>query len=249
MLQLILLWTPSLLCGLHAVRSGRAQPWLWILVIAPGIGPLIYVFAILVPEWMGGRTARKLGGVAQKALDPERDYRAAKLALEDAETVGNRMRLAQAAAALGRWPEAEAAWDQCVIGQFKDDPVVLLGHANALLELGRYEEALKRLESLSALGKENDTGPVALAYARAYEGLGRNNDADAPFRFAADRIPGLEAACRYAAFLANTGKSEEARIALGEIERRYQKINPQLRVLDRQWRDMAAKAVAAAKPV
>lgn len=249
MLELILLWTPSLLCGLHAARTGRAQPWLWILVIAPGIGPLIYLFAVLIPEWTGGRTARKLGGAAQKALDPERDYRAAKAALEDAETVGNRMRLAQAAAALGRWPEAEAAWAQCVTGQFKDDPVVLLGHANALIELGRHEEALKRLETLSALGAENDTGPVALAYARAYEALGRNEEADAPFRFAADRIPGLEAACRYAAFLARTGKVEEARIALAEIERRFQKINPELRRLDRPWRDMAAKAVAAAKSV
>ncbi|MBT9445256.1 MAG: hypothetical protein IV086_06120 [Hyphomonadaceae bacterium] len=244
MLYMILLYAPSLLCGIHAVRSGRAQTWLWILVIAPGLGPLIYVFSVLVPEWMGGRTARKLGGVAQKALDPERDYRAAKLALEDAETVGNRMRLAQAAAALGRWPEAETAWAQCVIGQFADDPVVLLGHANALLELGRFDEALKRLEALSALGKENDTGPVALAYARAYEGLGRNNEADPPFRFAADRIPGLEAACRYAAFLAKTGKQEEAQLALAEIERRFQKINPQLRNLDRPWREMAAKAVA-----
>lgn len=243
MLYLILLWTPSLLCGLHAVRSGRAQMWLWILVIAPGIGPLIYVFAVLVPEWMGGRTARKLGGAAQKALDPERDYRTAKQALDDAETVGNRMRLAQAAAALGRWPEAEAAWAQCVIGQFADDPVVLLGHANALLELGRFEEALKRLESLSALGKENDTGPVALAYGRAYEGLGRNDEADAPYRFAADRIPGLEAACRYAAFLAKTGKKADAEVALAEIDRRFQKINPELRRLDRTWVDMAAKAV------
>lgn len=247
MLGYLLLYLPSLLCGIHAVRSGRVQPWLWILVIGGPLGATIYVVAVIVPEWMGGRTARKLGGAAQKALDPERDYRAAKLALEDAETVGNRMRLAQAAAALGRWPEAESAWSQCVTGQFADDPVVLLGHANALLELGHYDQALKRLESLSALGKENDTGPVALAYARAYEGLGRNAEADAPFRFAADRIPGLEAACRYAAFLANTGKTEEARIALGEIERRFQKINPQLRGLDRQWRDMAVKAVAAAK--
>jgi hypothetical protein len=246
MLGIILLYLPSLVCGVHAIRSGRGQMWLWVLVIAPGIGPLIYLFAVLIPEWMGGRTARTLGTVAQKALDPERDYRAAKAALEDAETVGNRMRLAQAAAALGRWDEAEAAWAQCVTGQFKDDPVVLLGHANALLELDRPAEALKRLEALSTLGKENDTGPVALAYARAYEALGRPDEADAPFRFAADRIPGLEAACRYAAFLAKTGKKAEAEIALAEIERRFQKINPQLRNLDRHWRDMAAKAVREA---
>jgi hypothetical protein len=245
MLGLILAYVPSLICGVHAMRTGRGQMWLWILVIAPVLGPLIYLFAVLIPEWMGGRTARKISGAAQKALDPERNYRAAKAALEDAETVGNRMRLAQAAAALGRWEEAEAAWALCVTGQFKDDPVVLLGHANALLELNRPAEALQRLEALSALGKENDTGPVALAYGRAYEAMGRLDEADAPYRFAADRVPGLEAACRYAAYLARAGKQGEAELALGEIERRYQKINPELRRLDRQWMDMATKAVRA----
>lgn len=241
----LLAYLPSLLCGIHAVRSGRAQTWLWILVIAPLLGPAIYVFSVLVPEWMGGPTARRAGQAVRAALDPERDYRAAKLALEDAETVGNRMRLAQAAAALGRWEEAERAWAQCVAGQFADDPVVLLGHANALLELGRFEDALKRLEALSQLGSDNDTPPVALAYARTYEGLGRHAEAEAPYRFAADRTPGLEAACRYAAFLARTGRQGDAEIAMAEIERRFAKVNPQLRGMDRPWVDMAAKAVGA----
>lgn len=242
---LILSYVPSLLCGLHAVRSGRAQTWLWILVIGGPLGATIYVFAVLVPEWMGGRTARNISATARAVLDPERDYRAAKAALEDADTVGGRMRLAQAAAALGRWEEAETAWASCVVGQFADDPVVLLGHANALIELGRFPEALKRLEQLSTLGKENDTPPVALAYARTFEGLGRVTDADAPFRFAAERLPGLEAACRYAAFLARTGRSDDARAALSDIERRFAKVNPQLRGIDRPWVDMAARAVGA----
>lgn len=242
---LILSYVPSLLCGLHAVRSGRAQTWLWILVIGGPLGATIYVFAVLVPEWMGGRTARNISATARAVLDPERDYRAAKAALEDADTVGGRMRLAQAAAALGRWEEAETAWASCVVGQFADDPVVLLGHANALIELGRFPEALKRLEQLSTQGKENDTAPVALAYARTFEGLGRVTDADAPFKFAAERLPGLEAACRYAAFLARTGRGEDARAALTDIERRFAKVNPQLRGIDRPWVDMAAKAVGA----
>lgn len=245
MILLFASYVPSLLCGIHAVRTGRAQTWLWILVIAPLLGPAIYVFSVLMPEWMGGPTARKIGQTARAVLDPERDYRAARLALEDAETIGNRMRLAQAAAALGRWEESEAEWAKCVVGQFADDPVVLLGHANVLIELGRFEEALKRLEALSQQGADRDTAPVALAYARAYEGLGRNAEAEAPYRFAADRFPGLEAACRYAAFLARTGRKGDAEIALAEIERRFAKVNPQLRPLDRPWVDMAAKAVAA----
>lgn len=244
MVLLLLSYLPSLLCGIHAVRSGRAQTWLWILVIGGPLGATIYVFAVLVPEWMGGPTARKLRQAAQATLDPERDYRAAKLALEDAETIGNRMRLAQAAAALGKWEEAEREWAQCVVGQFADDPIVLLGHANALIELQRFEDALKRLEALSQQGADRDTAPVALAYARAYEGLGRNSEAEAPYRFAADRLPGLEAACRYAVFLARTGRQSDAEIALGEIRRRFAKVNPQLRPLDRAWVEMATKAVA-----
>ena len=247
MLYLILSYLPSVLCGIHAVRSGRVQPWLWILVIGGPLGAAIYVFAVLVPEWMGGRTARKIGQTARAVLDPERDYRAARAALADAQTVGNRMRLAQAAATLGRWSEAEAAWAECVVGQFADDPVVLLGHANALIELGRFAEALKRLEALSALGKETDTAPAALAYARAYEGLGRNSEADAPYRFAAGRLPGLEAACRYTAFMARTGRKADAEVALADVERRFQKVNPQLRNLDRPWVDMASKAVSTAR--
>jgi hypothetical protein len=241
----LLAYIPSLLCGIHAVRTGRAQMWLWILVIAPLLGPAIYVFAVLVPEWAGGPTARKFGQTARAVLDPERDYRVAKLALEDAETVGNRMRLAQAAAALGRWEEAEREWARCVVGQFADDPVVLLGHAHALIELGRFEEALKRLEALSQLGEDNDTPPVALAYARAYEGLGRHAEAEPPYRFAADRTPSLEAACRYAAFLARIGRKEDAQTALAEIERRFAKVNPRLRAIDRPWVEMAARSVGA----
>lgn len=244
MLELLILqYVPSLLCGIHAVRTGRAQTWLWILVIGGILGATIYVFAVLVPEWMSGRTARALGATARSVLDPERDYRAAKLALDDADTVGNRMRLAQAAAALGRWEEAERAWADCVVGQFADDPVVLLGHANALLELGRFDEALKRLEALSQLGQDQDTAPVALAYARAFEGLNRPADAEPPYRFAAGRMPGLEAACRYAVFLARSGRQADARAALADIERRFSKVNPQLRGIDRPWVDMATRAV------
>src|SRR5574338_1421967 len=193
MLYLILTWLPSLLCGIHAVRSGQQMYWLWILVIGGPLGAAIYFFAVIVPEFAGGRTARGVGRAAQQALDPERDYRNAKHALDDTPTLGNRMRLATASEALGRWTEAEALWAGAVDGHGAEDPAVLMGHARALLELGRWDEALKRLEQLKKLGREGETPQVALAFARAYEGLGRNDEADAAYRFAADRVPGLEA--------------------------------------------------------
>jgi hypothetical protein len=118
-----------------------------------------------------------------------------------------------------------------------------MGHAQALLETERFQEALDRLEALEKLGKDGHTPAAALAFARAYEGLGRGAEADGPYRYAADRMPGLEAAGRYVAFLAKSGRTGDAEIGMGEIERRLGKINPALRAAERPWRDMAAKAL------
>ncbi len=244
MLYFIMLYLPSLLCGFHVVRTGREMFWLWIFVIAPGLGPAIYLVAVLLPEWFGGRTARTIGKAARQALDPEREYREARTTLEDTPTVGNRMRLAQAAMALGRPNEAEPLYRAAASGQWANDPTILLGHANALLELSRFEEALARLEELRALGEAHDTPPVALAYARALEGLGRYGEADEPYRFAADRMPGLEAAARYVACMAKAGRKDDARIGMAEIDRRLPKIPSHFRAEARKWRDFAAAAVA-----
>ncbi|MFZ2031449.1 MAG: hypothetical protein WAU68_14145 [Vitreimonas sp.] len=243
MILLILTYLPSLLCGIHAVRSGQQMYWLWILVIAPLLGPLIYFFAVLVPEFAGGRTARGVTRAAQQALDPERELRLAKQALDDTPTLGNRMRLAQASERLGRWQEAEALWAQCVEGPWAEDPAVLMGHTRTLIELGRYNDALQRLEQLKKLGREGETPQATLAFARVYEGLGRNDDADDAYRACVDRVPGLEAGGRYVAFLAKAGRRADAELGLAEIDRRLQKIAPPLRPEARQWRDLAANAM------
>jgi len=246
MLILILTYLPSLLCGIHAVRSGQQMYWLWILVIAPLLGPLIYFFAVLVPEFAGGRTARGVTRAAQQALDPERELRLAKQALDDTPTLGNRMRLGQAAERLGRWQEAEAQWAQCVEGPWAEDPAVLMGHARTLIELGRYDEALQRLEQLKKLGREGETPQATVAFARVYEGLGRKEEADDAYRACVDRVPGLEAGGRYVAFLAKVGRRADAELGLAEIDRRLQKIAPPLRGEARQWRDLAAQAMGRA---
>jgi hypothetical protein len=243
MVFVVLHYLPALLCGIHAVRTGRQNNWLWILVVGGSLGAAVYFFAVMLPDLMGGRTARGLGKAAQQALDPDRDYRHALRALEDTPTIGNRMKLAQAAAALGRWDDAEAQWALCAGGHWGDDPTILLSHAEALLELGRFDEALRQLDKLRAAGPEGEKPRVALACARAYEGLGRNAEADDAYRFAADRVPGLEAGGRYVAFMARAGRLGDAEIGLAELDRRLKKIAPPLQAEARVWRDLAARAL------
>jgi hypothetical protein len=79
---------------------------------------------------------------------------------------------------------------------------------------------------------------------RTYEGLGRASEADTAYEWAAGRLPGLEALARYAAFLAHTGRREEAADILKEIERRLARTKGQFRAEARAWRDLAAAALA-----
>lgn len=234
-----------LLC-VHVVRTGREMFWLWIILIFQPIGGLVYFVAIVLPELFRGPSARKMGRVAREALDPTREYRAAMADYDLTPTVHNQMRLASAAAGLGRHDEAEQLYREAMQGIHEDDPALLLGRARALIELGRPAEALPLLERLRAQGKEGETPQAMLALARALEGVGRSEEAGQAYEWAAPRLPGLEGIARQAAFLARTGRRGQAQETLAEIDRRLGRANPHFRKEGRAWRDFAAQAIEQA---
>jgi hypothetical protein len=246
-LGLIFTYGLSILMCFHVVRSGQNTYWLWILLAFPGIGPLVYFAVVIVPELAGGSTARRLEATAKRAIDPTKDYRAAKAACEDSPTVGNRMRLAQAAFALERYEEAERLFGEAASGIHDEDPALLMGRAQSLVELGRHEEALSVLHKLGETGEKGRTAQAALAMGRAYEGLGRYQEADTAYEWAAPRFAGLEAIARYAAFLAHTGRMEEAQEMLADINRRAERAKVHFRKEAKYWRDFAAAAVGPAR--
>ena len=233
----------SIVLCVHVVRTGQQMYWLWIILAIPWLGGLVYLIAIVAPSLAGGPTARRLSASAREAVDPTREYRQAKAACDDTPTVRNQMRLAKAAATLGRHEEAQSLYGQAAQGIHAEDPTLLLGRAVALIELARFDEALPLLE---ALGKDTERGrtpAAALALGRAQEGLGRYAEADTAYQWAAGRLPGLEGLGRYAAFLARTGREDEAREAIAEMDRRIAKANQQFRKEGRAWRDLAARAL------
>ncbi len=236
----------SIILCVHVVRTNQNMYWLWLILIIPWLGGIVYIAAIIVPELLGGRTARRVGSAARQTLDPGRAYRTAKADYDQSPTVAHAMHLAAAAMALGRHDEAEALYRQSAQGVHADDPALLLGHANALIELGRFAEALNALERLGQDAGRGRTPQAALALGRAYEGLGRASEADTAYEWAAGRLPGLEAYGRYAAFLARSGRRAEAQEALTEMDHRIKSADPYFRREAKTWRDLAAAALAQA---
>lgn len=223
----------------HAWKTGQDTFWLWIILMFQPLGGLAYLAIIVVPALFGGRTARTIGKGAREALDPHRDYREARRALDDSPTVHNRMRLAAAASELGRHDEAEALYREAAQGVHAQDPALQLGRARALIELGRHAEALELLQTIEREGEA--TPPVTLALARAYEGLQRVDDADRAYRTAVEKTVGLEALARHAAFLRAIGRTGEAAELVAEIDRRAARAIGPFKKEARAWRDLAAR--------
>ena len=234
----------SVLLAVHVVRTGRAMYWLWIILMFQPLGGVVYLITNVLPDVFGGTTARRISRAARETLDPTREYREAKAACDDTPTVRNQSRLGAAAAGLGKHDEAERLYAEAAHGIHADDAVLLLGRANALLEMDRPKDALEVLERLGQDESNGRTPTAALALGRAYEGLGRIGEADTAYQWAAQRLPGFEGLGRYAAFMARHDRKDEAREALAEMDKRLTKLAAQFRKEGRQWRDLAAKALA-----
>ena len=126
----------SIAMCVHAVRTHQEMFWLWVILFFQPIGGIVYVVAILIPSLTGGTIARKVGAAARETLDPTREYRTAKAAVDDTPTVHNRMRLAEAAGELGRWDEALVQYREAAQGVHAEDPALSLSPGRYELMLG-----------------------------------------------------------------------------------------------------------------
>lgn len=233
----------SIALCVHVVRTHREMYWLWIILVFQPVGGVVYLVAVILPELMGGKTARNVGAAARKAIDPQREYREAARAVDDAPTVANRVRMAVAATELGKHAEAEKLYADSLTGMYADDAQLLLGRANALIELNRPNDALPLLEQLGEQPNAGRTPHTMLALGRVYHALGREEQADTALAWAADHYPGFEGIARYTVFLARSGRKDEARVKLAEIDKRLSKTHSHFRKEAKGWRDLAASAV------
>lgn len=230
----------------HVVKNHQQLYWIFIILAFQPLGGFVYLCLFVLPGVLGGSTSRRLQADARKRLDPTREYREAQARLGDADTVANRMRLAEAATELGRHDEAERLYGEALSGVHVDDPALLYGRARALVELNRPSEALPLLDRLGEQGEKARTPEAALLMARAYHALGRFSEADGAYDWAAPRMVGLEGMARYAAFLAEVGRVREAREMLAEVERRYAKVGGHFRREAAGWKAFAAERVLEA---
>ncbi|MET0245805.1 MAG: tetratricopeptide repeat protein [Sphingomonas sp.] len=217
-------------CIIHLFRTGRNTLWLTALIFLPVASAIAYVVIEVLPGMQGNRHVRTARANVIHALDPEREVRAAREALDLADTAANRLRLADALAALGRHDEAIPLFREGIRRSAGDpDPRNQAKLALSLFEDGQASEALTLLDAIGERGSQSERDRNLLLRARVLDHLDRKDEALRIYEDIVTRLPGEEARCRYAALLIERGWDAKALRVLEEVEQR-------MRHLDRHQR-------------
>lgn len=230
-------------CVVHLVKTGRNPLWLTALIFLPMVGAIAYFIVEILPGLQGNRHVRTVRAKATAALDPERELRAARAAVELTDTVANQVRLADACADLGRWSEAEAAY-RAALAKAPDDARTQRKLAQAIFEQGHAGEALALLDGLEPPAGQSERDRQGLLRARMLEHAGRNEEALALYADVVTRLPGEEARCHYAALLLAEGWENKARKVLEEVEARAKRLDRQQRAAEAEMYRWAADTLA-----
>ncbi len=229
----------------HAVRSGRAQPWLWIIIMAPGLGCVLYVVVEIIPEFLRGPAGNKAARDVASVIAPDREYRRLLDLADLAPTVENKSRLAFECLRTNRAAEAVALFDSCATGLHADEPKLLRGLAEAQFAAGAYDATVATLDRLRAANPDYQSAEAHLLYARALEEGGHLPAAAAQYEAVVGYFPGEEARCRYALLLQKTGAMDQAIAAFAEIVRNVERRGRTYRATERPWYETARRMQAS----
>jgi hypothetical protein len=222
-------------CILHAIKTGRINYWLMILVLLPGIGSAAYLLFEVLPAIRHSRTAQRAAQQFSRTIDPDRAMRRHAENLEIADTADNKRHLAEERMKRGQWPEAEALYRSALVGPLAGDPALLIGLSKALFGKGDCQGAIDSLDLLQRENPNYESREGHMLYARSLEGLGRTREAAEEYRALIGYALGPEAQVRYGLLTKAMGEPATARDAFAEAIRIYGHRRAKLDAADRAW--------------
>lgn len=233
------------ICVVHAVRTGNVFPWIYVLVFLPAIGPAIYFFMMILPGLLRGRGARRIASGAARAIDPNKDYRAAMRDVEMVGSVDAKRAFAEQLMQRGQYADAIEMYHNAAQGQFAADPALLLGLARAQFLNGDGAGAQASLDALQATDPHFISEEAHLIYARALEMQGKDGEAAEEYKRLVPYFAGEEARTRYAMLLRKVGQVDEANALFMQVLKNLDGAPGRYRSQQKEWAAIAKTALKA----
>ncbi len=228
----------------HVLKTGRQMYWVFILIIAPGIGALAYFIVEILPDLQNNmRAKRALRGV-RKTLDPGGDLRRREIEHRLSGSVDAARHLATELMDKGRYGEAITHFRTALGGIYEHDPDILLGLATAQFGDGDAAGSKETLDTLREQKPDYRSPEGHLLFAKVLEALDELTQAEEEYSALAGYYPGVEARIRYAALLERVEKTDLARDEYTAILEAAELAPRHFRVAQKKWLAEAKKGAA-----
>lgn len=227
------------ICAVHVLRTGRPTQWLFVIMLLPVVGCLAYAFLEILPEMRHSRAARTMTKDVGALVNPDGELRRLTKEAKRTETVQNKYDLAKECIARGRFSDARALLEQCLIGIHADDPNIMMAMARAQFGLDEFAGCCDTLDRLREKNPEFQSSEGHLMYARCKEGQGEAGEALAEYAALSAYYPGEEARCRHALLLHRTGQLEQAEAAFRQVADSVETGSKAYFRAQREWYELA----------
>jgi hypothetical protein len=178
--------------------------WMWLILIMPGIGPVIYFFI----RWLPGRNLRPPGWLRRLTLGSEiRRLESAAL------LIGNphqHVQLGEALREIGHLERARSTYSHALARE-PQNLTALWGVGIIDLQQKSFDSARNHLEKVMQKDPEFKFGDASLAYGKSLVGLGRTEDARTHLEKHVRRWRDPEGTCLLAQLEMESGLHEQAR--------------------------------------
>ena len=227
----------------HVLRTGRNTYWIFILLIAPGIGGLAYLIVELLPDLMNNRRARSAVRGVRKTLNPGADLRQRQREQKLSGSVDAARHLASELVESGRHAEAIEHYQSTLTGLYEHDPDLMLGLAGAQFGDKQFEDARKTLDLLIENNPDFKSPEGHLLYAQIVEACGDDEKALDEYKAVAAYYAGAEARLRYGLILGRLGNEEAALAEFEEIITAAELAPRHYRKAQRDWINQAKNGI------
>ncbi|MCP4687920.1 MAG: tetratricopeptide repeat protein, partial [Desulfobacterales bacterium] len=205
--------------AVHAIRTGRDRYWIFIIIIFPGIGCLIYFFSEYLPDLRQGPGLKKAQNGIVNIVNPGKRIRDLEEQLDLTPSVNNKKALAAAYTEKGMFDKAIALYEDCLKGPYESDPYIMEGLSLACFFSGDFERAKETLLQLVEIRGDRKRDDFDLLLARTYDELGDTERSLEEYSKLQRSFSGEEARCRYALLLKRLGRKAEADRHVNEISK------------------------------
>ncbi len=196
--------------AIHVIKTGREIYWIYIIMLIPGIGIGIYFLTQVLPDLGQSRTAHSAKNSLLKAIDPQRELRKRKQQLEIANTLENKLNLADECFEAKMLDDSIELYLACLTGIGEGDPTIMVKLAHAYFANHQFTETIKLLDDVIASNPNFKSTDGHLLYARSLEGLEKFDEALNEYEIVAQNYPGEEGRIRYGLLLLHQNHTEKA---------------------------------------